>query len=102
MQDEAKDIRCGLILNIAVNKSVIYEYINETMISIYMCEEWDFTQAMYEDMFMEEFKSQYINVLNKTNNWDLNQEVYDIISNMVNEYMNNKYINKVYVVSDNE
>lgn len=98
MKHESKDVRCGLILDIQLNKSVIYEYITETMISIYMSEDWEFAKCgdnTYEDMFMEEFKNQYIDILNNCNNSDLNHEVYLIISDMVNEYMNNKYINKV-------
>lgn len=99
MQDEAKDIRCGLILNISVNKSVIYEYIDEEMINLYLCDEWEFAKCgdiTYEGMFMEEFKDQYIHVLNNSNdNCDLNHEVWLIISNMVNEYMASKMLKKV-------
>lgn len=114
MQDEAKDIRCGLILNIAINKSVIYEYIddivrryiedNEPEEKYELFDDFEFTMCgdnTYEELFMEEFKSKYINSLNTYNNINLHNKRFDIIDNMVNEYINKKWINIVYGVSDN-
>ncbi len=107
MQDEAKDIRCGLILNVAVNKSVIYEYIHDA-VSEYLeandddnidnFQDFEFSKCgdnTYEDMFYEEFKNQYIDVLNTFR--DTDGPMQDIICNLVNEYLNKKWMYIIYV-----
>jgi len=107
MQDQNMDIRCGLILNIQVNKSVINEYIYEELQSNISNENYEgFEYAKcgdntYEDMFMEEFKSEYINRLNQSNNCSINEIIQDIIAYLVLEYLNKNWIIILYGVSDN-
>lgn len=108
MEDQNLDIRCGMILNIQINKSVINDYIDDEVQSYLECNDGDvenyqgfeFTRCgdnTYSDMFIEEFKSQYIDRLNN------NQVVIDdIIDNLVNEYINKNWINILYGVSNNK
>lgn len=107
MEDQNLDIRCGMILNIQINKSVINDYIDDEIQSYLECNDGDVENYQgfefarcgdntYSDMFIIEFKSQYIDRLNN------NQVVIDdIIDNLVNEYINKNWINILYGVSDN-
>jgi hypothetical protein len=105
MQHEFKDVRCGLFLNIAVNKSYLYDIIHDTIVGYIECNEdegklenfddWEFTKCgdnTYEDMFMEEFTSQLLDRLNANNYPQLEEMEDDIVSNLVNEYLNKKWI----------
>jgi hypothetical protein len=106
MEDQNLDIRCGLFLSIQINKSVIEECIDNE-VQIYLADDggvenyqgFEFANIgdnTYEDMFYEEFKSRYIDRLNN------DRVVYDdIIDNLVNEYINKKWINIVYDISNN-
>ena len=108
MEDQNLDIRCGMILNIAVNKSVINDYIyNEVEKYVEDNEGVENYQGFgyslcgdknYSDMFITEFKSQYINRLNNSIS---DSPISDIIQNMVKEYINKNWIYILYGVSDN-
>lgn len=110
MEDQNLDIRCGMILNIQINKSVINDYIDNELQLYLECNDGDVENYQgfefarcgdntYSDMFIEEFKSQYINRLNNSIS---DAPISDIIDNLVNEYINKNWINILYGVSNNK
>jgi hypothetical protein len=102
MQDQSKDIRCGMFLGLSINRSnvsedidsIVKNYLEYTDGDFENYQDIEFVNHNQEDMFYEELKYDMLSALDKFN--FTRERYYETLENLVIEYIQKNWINILY------